>query len=371
MIKVPFVDLTRQFQLMETDLTEIFKEVGRSGSYVSGEPVIQFEKEVAKFCGTKYALGVANATDGLSLAMKGLGIGPGDEVITPTNSFIASAGAIVAVGATPVLIDTCHCFNLDPDKLEKLINSKTKAVMPVHLTGRPAEMDKITKICSDYNIDIIEDAAQAIGAKYKGHRVGSLGTIGCFSLHPLKNLAVYGDGGFLTTNSTQLYERIKLLRNHGLSDRNTCEEWGVNSRLDTLQAAIALYKLPKLEELNLKFREIAKTYWEGLNNIVEAPTDKRGEYGVYHNYVIQVDEKDRDKLMEYLLFEHGVQTAIHYPKLIHTQPAAKNLGYRKSGDFPNAERLVKRMISLPIYPELSNTKIRLVINGINSYFNLK
>lgn len=361
---VPFVDLTRQFKELENDFVDIFKSVGRSGQYILGDALKLFEKEIADYCEVKYAVGVANGTDALILGMKALGIGPGDEVITVPNSFISSVGAIMTVGATPRFVDVKNDLNMDPSQLEYAINSRTKAIVPVHLTGRPAEMDAISTIAEKAGIVVLEDAAQAIGAKYKGKKVGGLGIVGGFSLHPLKNLHVYGDGGILTTNSEDVYEEALILRNHGLKDRSTCLRWGMNSRLDNLQAAIGSRKLKLLDTLNDRFREIAHIYGQELDDILEVPKDQGNEYSVYHNFVVQTD--DRDELMEYLLREHNIHTAIHYPKLIHTQPAAKSLGYAE-GDFPNAERIVKRMISLPIFPELSKDEIFSVVSAIRQF----
>lgn len=362
---VPFVDLTRQFRDLEDDFVDIFKSVGRSGQYILGDALKLFEEEIADYCDVKYALGVANGTDALILGMKALGIGPGDEVITAPNSFISSVGAIITVGATPRFVDVKNDLNMDPSQLEKVINSRTKAIVPVHLTGRPAEMDAICAIAEKSEIVVLEDAAQAIGAMYKGRKVGSIGVVGGFSLHPLKNLHVYGDGGILTTNSKDVYDEVSILRNHGLQDRSTCMKWGMNSRLDNLQAAIGSRKLKIIDTLNDRFREIAEIYREELQDIVEVPSDQAHEHSVYHNFVIQADE--RDELMEYLVRKHDIHTAIHYPKLIHTQPAAKPLGYVE-GDFPNAERIVKRMVSLPIFPELSKDEIFCVTDAIRRFY---
>jgi dTDP-4-amino-4,6-dideoxygalactose transaminase len=364
-ISVPFVDLTRQFNNLEDDLVDIFKSIGRSGKYILGDALKVFEEEFADYCGVKHAVGVANGTDALILGMKALGIGPGDEVITVPNSFISSVGAIIAVGAVPRFVDVKNDLNIDPDHVKRVITNKTKAILPVHLTGRPAEMESICEIAAHNGISVLEDAAQAIGAMYHGEKVGSLGDVGGFSLHPLKNLHIYGDGGMLTTNSTKIYEEVLILRNHGLKDRTTCVKWAMNSRLDNLQAAIASRKLKILDTLNKRFRDIAQIYKKELENIVETPKDYDHEYCVYHNFVIQVDS--RDELMDYLLREHNIHTAIHYPKLIHTQPAAKSLGY-VDGDFPNAEKIVERMLSLPIFPELTKDEIYKVTGAIRQFY---
>lgn len=363
---VPFVDLKQRFINSEKDLIEIFQRIGRSGAYVMGSDITAFEEEAAAYCGTKYAIAVANGTDALILSMKALGIGQGDEVITTPNSFIATAGSIAATGATIRFVDVCDDLNMDPKLIEAEITPNTKAVIPVHLTGRPVDMDPVNEIAKRHNLAVIEDAAQAIGARYHGRAVGSLGDIAGFSLHPLKNLHVYGDGGFLTTDRKELNYTIRGLRNHGLVDRDTCLQWGYNSRLDNLHAAFARYQLKDLDVWNLRFRKIAEAYRAGLANVVEAPTEQAHEYCVYHNFVLLADR--RDDLMAFLN-TRGIESKIHYPILLHMQPAAKDLGYSE-GDFPRSEDLVKRMLSLPIYPELTDDQVAYVIATITEFYNL-
>ena len=364
-LKVPFVDLTRQFENQEAKLTEIFQTVGKSGAYVMGGGVDKFEVSVAKYCEVKHALGVGNGTDSLSMIMLALGLGVGDEVITAPNSYISSASSISNIGATPVFSDIRNDLNLDPDCVKARITNKTKAIIAVHLTGKPAEMDALNAIAQQHDLFVIEDAAQAIGARYKGRRVGGLGTAGSFSLHPLKNLNVMGDGGLITTNDTALYAKLKKLRNHGMIDRDSAEFWGVNSRLDTLQAEIGLFRLEQLDNTTARFREIADLYRNGLSDLVETPFDKEHEYCVYHNFVIQVAE--REHLMDYL-DSVGVETKIHYPIQLHLQPAAVALGY-KEGDFPVAETISTKMMSLPIYPELHNDEVSYIVNCVRNFYN--
>lgn len=364
-IRVPFVALERQFAAHEAQLVEIFRAVGRSGAYVMGPPVAAFEAAAAKACGTQHAVALANGTDALILALRALDIGPGDEVITAPNSFIASAGAVAAVGATIRFADVGDDLNIDPDAVARAITGRTKAIMPVHLTGRPARMRELNAVAKARGLFVIEDAAQAIGAELEGRRVGSLGDIGCFSLHPLKNLHVCGDGGFVTTDDADLAARVRLLRNHGLRDRDHCVTWSINSRLDTLQAAIATYKLAHLDDWTRQFRAIAAAYREGLRDCVQVPVDRDGEVAVYHNFVVQADH--RDELMTHLA-ARGIETKIHYPVLLHLQEAARGLGY-KPGDFPVAERIARRMMSLPIYPELTPGEIDAVIDGVRSFYH--
>jgi dTDP-4-amino-4,6-dideoxygalactose transaminase len=314
--------------------------------------------------GVSHVIGVADGSDALFLILKALGIGPGDEVITATNSFIASAWVIVAAGATPVFADVRDDFNINPASISAKITSRTRAIIPVHLTGRPAPMNEINTIAQCHGLYVVEDAAQAIGARYHGRRVGSLGIAAGFSLHPLKNLGVYGDGGLISTNDNALAAKVRSLRNHGLRNRDECEIWGFNSRLDTLQAAIAEIKLARLDTWNARCRQIAYTYRENLGAFVEVPNDREWEECVYHNFVIRTHH--RDFLMKHLKL-NGVETRIHYPIPIHLQDSAKDLGY-KLGDYPCAELYAKTMISLPIFPELRDEEVNWVISAVKSYF---
>jgi len=363
-IVIPFVDLARQFRSIEAELTKAFVDVGRSGGYIMGARLESFERKVADFIGVRHALGVADGSDALFLVLKALDIGPGDEVITATNSFIASAWVIAAVSATPVLVDVAEDFNIDPQLVEAAVTPRTKAIIPVHLTGRAAPMDEINAIAQKHGLFVLEDAAQAIGARYRGKRTGALGHAAGFSLHPLKNLGVYGDGGLITTDDDALAAKLRLLRNHGLRNRDECEIWGFNSRLDTMQAAFAEIKLSYLDDWNARCRAIAKTYAAGLTDYVQVPVDQAWEECVYHNFVIRTER--RDALMAHLL-QHGVDTRVHYPIPIHLQDAAKHLGY-KLGVFPNAELYAKTMISLPIYPELSDAEVNHVVEAVKSFF---
>ncbi len=364
-MNIPFVNLAKQFAGLESELTEAFLEVGRSGVYIMGEKLEEFESAAAKFCDTSFAVGVADGSNALFLVLKAMGVGPGDEVITATNSFIASAWVIAATGAKPVLVDVGNDLNLHEENIAPAITARTRAIIPVHLTGRPAPMDEINTLAQKHNFFVLEDAAQAIGAKYKGRRVGSLGLAAGFSLHPLKNLGVYGDGGLITTNDSSLNAALRKLRNHGLKNRDECEIWGFNSRLDAMQAAFASIKLKRLDAWNHRCREIASQYRNGIKDFVEVPIDQDWEESVYHNFVIRTEY--RDELMQFLK-DHGVDTRIHYPIPIHLQAAAKDLGYLK-GAFPNAERYALSMISLPIYPELGNDEVQYIVDVIKQFFS--
>ena len=361
--QVPFVSLDRQYHELRDELVAAFDRVGKSGMYIMGPELERFEAEAAAFCGTRHALGVANGSDALFLSLKALGIGPGDEVITCPNSFVASAWVIVAAGARPTFADAGDDYNIDPARIESAITRRTRAIIPVHLTGRPAAMDEINAVAARRGIAVIEDAAQAIGARYKGRRVGALGTVAGFSLHPLKNLGIYGDGGLITANDTALYDRIAMLRNHGLRNRDECALWGYNSRLDPLQAAFASLKLRRLDGWNERCREIARRYREGLQDIVWVPRDRPDEEPVYHNFIIQ--HPQRDRLTEHLA-QRGVGSRVHYPIPIHLQDCARQLGYKR-GDFPNAERQAQTILSLPIYPELSDAEVSYVIEAVRSF----
>jgi len=363
-MQVPFVSLDRQYRNLRAELMAEFDRVGESGMYIMGEVLQQFEAAIARYCGTRHALGVANGSDALFLCLKALDIGPGDEVITCPNSFIATTWTIVATGAKPVFVDTSDDYNMDVSQIERAITPKTRGIMPVHLTGRPAEMEAINEIASHRGLVVVEDAAQAIGARYKGKRVGSLGAAAGFSLHPLKNLAVLGDGGVVTTDRDDVYERISKLRNHGLRNRDECEIWGYNSRLDPLQAAIASLKLKHLDAWNRRCRDIASFYRANLRDLVWVPEDREYEESVYHNFIIRLER--RDELMQYLE-TRGVGTRIHYPVPIHLQEAARGLGYKK-GDFPVTERHTRTMVSLPIYPELADAETDWVVRSVRAFF---
>lgn len=365
-MKVPYVNFKAQYEAEKEDLARITDEVFASGWLIGGEQVEALEEELATYCGVKHVVSLNSGTDALILGMKALGIGPGDEVITPPNSFVASTAAIVALGATPVFADVGDGINIDPAKVEQAVTPNTKAIMPVHLSGRIADMDAINRIAKDHGLFVIEDAAQSIGSTYKGKKSGSLGTIGCFSAHPLKNLNAAGDAGFLTTNDDAVANRVRLLRNHGLMDRNTVVEWGTVSRLDSLQAAILRYRLANLESAIRARRANAQRYRYTLSGQgFELPLGKDYEFNTFHTFIIHADR--RDELQAYLL-ENGIETAIHYPIPIHLQPAAKNLGYTE-GDFPVCEAQAKRILSLPIHQYLGRSDMEYVAEAVNRFFD--
>jgi len=368
-MKIPYVNLAAQHAPIKDKLLAAIGNVIDHGQFILGDEVAEFERRFAKLCGVRYAVGVNSGTDALILALRTLGIGPGDEVITVPNSFVASASCIALVGARTVFTDVREDYNVDPALIEQAITSCTRAILPVHLTGRPADMDPIMEVAQAHGLHVIEDCAQAIYAEYKGRRVGSFGVAGCFSLHPLKTLNACGDGGMLTTNDVELYEKFKVLRNIGLQTRNDCVVWSHNSRLDTLQAAILLVKLGYLEEWTEKRRANARFYQQRLAELeqVQVPENKPHERSVYHVFVIQAD--DRDELKAYLA-DRGIGTAIHYPIPLHLQKAALGLGYQ-AGSFPVTEQQARRILSLPIYPELEIHELEYVVNCLYNFYHVK
>jgi hypothetical protein len=365
-MNIPAFDLKRQYRNLSSELLPILEEVMAKGQFILGENVELLEKELADYCGTKYAVGVASGTDALLLSLEALGIGEGDEVITTPFTFFATSEVISLLKAKPVFVDIdSKTFNIDPDKIEDAITTKTKAVIPVHLFGQMAEMDDIEYLAEKYDLYIIEDACQAIGAEYKGRRAGSIGDTGCFSFFPTKNLGAFGDGGLITTNDEKLYEKIKLLRVHGSRKKYYHELIGHNSRLDEIQAAILRVKLKYLDDWIERRIEIAKIYSEGLKDLdVIVPEVKPYLRHVYHQYVIRT--KHRDELQEYL-FNKGIGTAIYYPLPLHLQECYKDLGYRE-GDLPEAEKASKEVIALPMWPELTNEEVNYIVESIREFF---
>ena len=360
------MNLSAQWQDDCDELLPIIDKVLRSGHYVGGDEVNKFEEKIANFCQVKYAVALNSGTDALTLALHLQGVGRGDEVITPPNSFIASTAAIIHLGAKPVFVDVLPDQNINSRKIEAAITSKTKAIMPVHLTGRVCEMDSIIAIAEKYSLSVVEDAAQAIGSKYKDQLSGSLGNVGCFSTHPLKNLNACGDGGFITTNNKKLYFDLKALRNHGMSERNSVTKFGFVSRMDNLQAAILNYRLSKLDDIIQKRRSNAQIYFDKINTeFIYMANEKDYEFNTYHTFVIQTDR--RDDLKKYLL-ENGIETAIHYPTPIHLQPASKSLGH-KGGDFPEAEKQSKQILTLPVNQSLKQEELEKIISTINRFFS--
>lgn len=364
--KVKYVDLPKQANV-EAILSDIKELLLKTGQFTLGQPVTEFEAKFAKLCKTKYAIGVNSGTDALFLTMKALNIGSGDEVITAPNSFIATAGAIANAGARPVFVDVNDEYNIDADLIERAITPRTKAIMPVHLTGNPADLLRIMEIANRYNLYVIEDACQAVAASIDGQPVGSFGIAGCFSFHPLKNLNVWGDGGIIVTNSKELFDRIVLMRNHGLKGRDEVEFFAYNSRLDSIHAIVANQLLNVLDAITDTRIRNAKTYDDALSdmvNYITIPPRKSKVRQVYHTYVIQA--RERNKLGAYLA-EKGIEAKVHYPIPIHLQEASKYLGY-KEGDFPVCEAQAKSILTLPVHQHLTEDQIGYVIDTIWKFY---
>ena len=365
--KIPYVDFGPTTKSSKVELTNAFERVLDSGRFVLGEEVKVFEKEFAEYCGTKYAAGLANGTCSLHLIFRALGIGPGDEVITTPNTFIATASAIAQVGAKPVFVDTKLDFNIDPDLIESAITKNTKAIVPVHLTGRIAKMNEIANIAKANNLLVIEDSAQSVGAELDGRKAGSFGDVASFSFHPLKNLHAFGDAGIVTSNKIDVITQLNMLKNHGLQDRSTCAQWGLNCRLDEMQAAFLSVQLPQLDAWTNERRRIAEFFNKNLSQVVETPTEGKNEKHVYQTYVIRSDQ--RNKLKEYLN-ANGVEALIHYPIPIHLQPAARYLNYKK-GSFPVVEKLSNEILSLPLYPGMPTEHQEQVVSLILKFYGIK
>lgn len=365
MIKIPYAYLDKQFKNPNPILAEI-RKIAKKGDFTLGPKVAEFEKKIAKFQGVKFVVGVNSGTAGLFLILKALGIGSGEEVITVPNSFLATAAVVDLVGANIVFVDVNEEYNMDPKKIEAVITKKTKAILPVHWTGNPADMPSILKIAKKHKLYVIEDAAQAIDAEIDGKRAGSFGTAAEFSLHPIKNFNVWGDGGFITTNENWIADRIKLLRNHGLKGRDVCEFWGFNERLHTLQATVALTIMPKIKSITEKRIKVAQIYDKLLSDIPEItiPPRRKNVRQVYHVYILQA--QNRDKLIQYLQ-NNGVEAKIHYPTPLHLQPAAKKLGYKK-GDFPVTEKQAEYIFSLPNNEYLTDRQIEYVSDTIHKFY---
>ena len=354
-----------------SDYKKIFSKIAKVvkyGDYTLGNEVVNFEKDLSKRMGSKFAISVGNGTDALYLVLKALGIGRGDEVITTPYTFIATVGSIVTAGAKPVFVDIKDDYNIDENKIISKITKKTRAIMPVHWAGRPCEMNTIRKIAKKYDLKIVQDSCHAIDSRYYGKQIVSFGDACTFSLHPLKNFNVWGDGGFILTNNRLLAKKLFLLRNHGLENRNKCKVFGYNSRLDTIQGCVANYKLKKkLTNITKKRIQNAHLFDKYLGEINEIATVKRNKKikEVFHLYHLNV-KHSRDKLIKYLN-KNLIDAKIHYPVPIHLQPAAKFLKYKR-GDFPMAERIANSTVSLPVHEFITKEQIVYTSNLIKKFF---
>lgn len=366
-MQIPYVDLKSQYLDHRDEILQAIDKTLMSGQYILGEDVNAFEDSFAKICGVKHAISVANGTESLVLAMRVLGIGLGDEVITAPNSWISSASSIVLAGAKPVFVDVREDQNLNPYLIEQAITKKTKAIMPVHLTGKMADMNPIMEIAQKNNLYVIEDAAQAVGASYHRKMAGSIGHINSFSLHPLKNLNGVGDGGVLTTQDDALASELRLIRNHGIQSREDIKMWGFNSRLDSIQAAVLNVRIKYLNQVTQARIRNAKIYQGKLSEVVHCPRDADGCKDAYHLFVIQTPF--RDELRAHLQ-QFNIGTAIHYPTPIHLYRAASELNYSK-GSFPVCEDQAEKILSLPIHQNLTEEQINFVADRIVDFMRKK
>ena len=375
--KIPFFDLSAQFKSIEDEIKSAMDEVFQNQQFILGSKVQALEETIAQYCRTRYAIGVASGSDALVLALMALGIGAGDEVLLPPFTFFATAGSVSRLGATPVFVDIDReTYNIDPSKIEEKITSKTKAILPVHLFGQCADMNPLLKIAQKKKLFIIEDAAQALGAEYKpnagsqGRRAGQIGDLGCFSFYPTKNLGAFGDAGMVVTDNPALAEKVRLLRVHGSQPKYFHKTIGINSRLDTIQAAILLVKFKYLEKWTAERQKKAERYQGLFQNLLSSveglklPTIQYQNRHIFHQYVIRVPERDR---LRKFLAERGIGTDIYYPVPLHLQECYSFLKYRR-GDLPNSEKASEEVLALPVYPELTEDQQEVVVDGIKAFY---
>ena len=366
-MNVPFLDLKAQYNSIRDEINPAIQNILDTNSFILGKSVADFEQEFAKFHDTNFCYGLASGTAGNHVVLWALGIGPGDEVIMPANTFIATAWGATLCGAQPVFVD-CHpdSYNINPDKIEKAIGSKTKAIVAVHLYGQAADMDALEDIAKKYGVHLVEDCAQAHISEYKGKKIGSLGIASSFSFYPGKNLGAYGEGGVVMTNDNKLAEKFKLIRSHGAEEKYLHTIFGHNYRMDGIQGAVLKVKLKHLQLWTENRRKAAAKYKELLLDLnqVQVPVEMAYNKHVYHLFVIQAQK--RDELHAYLNEKH-ISTGLHYPIPLHLQPCFKHLGYTK-GDFPISEKLADNCLSLPIFPEITEEQIQYVCNTISEFY---
>lgn len=359
---IPLLDLAAQYDSIKDEIDSAISEVLNSGKFILGPNTKAFEKEVAEYLGAKFAVGVASGTDALVIALRVLGIGKGDEVIVPAYSFFATAGAVLSVGAKPVFVDISpDTYLIDTSKVESVITAHTKAIIPVHLFGQPADMDNIQLLAANHDLKIIEDNAQAFGATYSGYRTGTIGDLGCMSYFPSKNLGAYGDAGMIVTNNTELAELASMLRTHGWRKKYFPEMLGYNSRLDEIQAAILRVKLKHVDRWNTQRRKIVAKYNENLGKSgVVIPVESPNREHVYHLYVIR--NKKRDALKAYLN-EHGIASEVYYPQPLHLTKPCRALGWQE-GSLPITEQAAHETLAIPLFPEMTDDQINEVITRV-------
>jgi dTDP-4-amino-4,6-dideoxygalactose transaminase len=365
-MNIPFLNLKAQYEELKGELLPAVELVLAGGHYILGPGLAAFEQELASYVGSRFGIGVNSGSDALTLALRALEIGPGDEVITTPFTYIAPAEAIHQMGAKIVFADiNPRTFNIDPADARRRITPRTRGIIPVHLFGQAAPMDEILALAGEHGLEVVEDCAQAIGARYRGQPVGSLGRLGCFSFYPTKNLGADGDGGMVVTDDEGLAKRVRKLRVHGIERRYYHDLHGYNSRLDEVQAAILRVKLKHLELWNRRRAEIAARYDKGLNSLpLERPATADGNTHVFHVYAVLTDR--RDELQRHLT-DHGVPTIIYYPQPLHLQKVYADLGFRE-GDFPVAESVSRRILPLPMYPELTDAQVDHVAGSVCSFF---
>jgi dTDP-4-amino-4,6-dideoxygalactose transaminase len=362
---IPLVDLTAQYHSIKDEIDAAVNSTLESGHFILGPAVTKFEQSIASYLGVEHAIGLASGTDALVIALRAFDIGEGDEVIIPAYTFFATAGAVMSVGAKPVFVDCDpESYEMDVNKLRGAVTKQTKAIIPVHLYGHPAEMEPILEVAREFGLKVIEDNAQGFGAEYKGKKTGSFGDIGCLSFFPTKNLGAFGDGGGVVTNDAALAERMRMLRTHGWKKKYFSEELGYNSRLDALQAAILQAKLPHLDEWNNKRRELADIYTERLAPLgVGVPVERPWGRHVYHLYIIRTSR--RDELQAFLKSE-GVAAEVYYPIPPHLAVPCQKFGY-KTGDFPHAEKASNETLALPLFPEMTAEQQETVIAAVKKF----
>jgi len=365
-MKIPFLDLTRQYASIKNEIDSSIEQVVKSGVYIGGEQVRSFEREMACYCGTAHAVSMSSGTDALLASLMAVGVGPNDEVITTPFTFISTAEVILFLGARPVFVDIeQQSYNIDPELIESKITDRTKCIIPVHLFGQMSDMPRIISIAQQHDLTVLEDAAQAIGASLNGSKAGSVGTAGCFSFFPSKNLGAFGDGGMVVTSDEKIAHRIARIKEHGSEKRYHHSLLGFNGRLDAIQAAILRVKLHHLEDWTDKRYENALYYNERLSGCVTVPPMLKGSRHVFNQYSILTQH--RDELVKNLV-SRGVSTAIYYPIPLHLQEVFRPLGYRE-GDFPVAEEVSRRIVSLPVFPELMDQERQHIVQTVLEFFN--
>ncbi len=375
--KIPFFDLAVQFKSIEDEIRSVLDEVFQNQQFIMGPKVKVLEETIAQYCQTRYAIGVASGSDALLLSLMALGIGMGDEVLLPPFTFFATAGSVSRLGATPIFVDIDReTYNIDPSQIQEKITARTKAIIPVHLFGQCADMDPLLKISKERNLFVIEDAAQALGAEYRpqaesrGRRAGQIGDLGCFSFYPTKNLGAFGDAGMVVTDNPDLADKVKLLRVHGSQSKYFHKSIGINSRLDTIQAAILLVKFKYLDKWTAERQKKAERYQALFQDLLSSidgfrlPTVQNQNRHIFHQYVIRVPERDR---LRQFLAQGGIGTDIYYPVPLHLQECYSFLKYRR-GDLPNSEKASEEVLALPIYPELTEDQQCEVVNQIKAFY---